>query len=145
MKRTARLLLLLLATAPAPGCVSANYSSDAVDEPIAPATIAALRPGHDTLTTCLAALGAPNRVTEYLAAPDGKAGAVLLWYWQATAGWGVKGSGGRKGPGSLAIDMTIANLPGCMLWFGPDLVLERVHAGKVGELDQRVRPASIDG
>lgn len=55
-------------------------------------------------------------------------------------------SGGRKGPGSLAFDRTIADVPGCVLWFGPWLVLERVHSGKVGDLEaHRVRPSLIDG
>lgn len=140
--RLLALLLLLLAS----GCVTGAYSADATDEPIERARIEALQPGHDTLATCLDALGAPNHVFEYRAAEDGKAGVVLLWFWSGTAGWGVQVSSPGDLPGTLGFKRKLARLPGCVLWFGPDFVLERVRAGDVTDMvPDRVRPAFVDG
>src|SRR5204863_6948788 len=108
--------------------------------------LGALRPGHDTLATCLHALGAPNRVFEYRVEADGSSGMALLWYSRAEVGWGVDVSSPvEEAPASVAFDSSDASLPGCVLWFGKDLVLEMWRAGTVGDLlPRRVRPSVPD-
>ncbi len=142
---TARRAAALLAAALAPlsGCVTGSYSHASVDEPIAAERFAALQPGTSTLAGCLAELGAPNRVFEYAVAADGAAGMALLWFWRDASGWGIEVSGFTDdAPGSVSIDRLAAELPGGMLWFGSDLVLERWRLGKVGELAPARRRAS---
>ncbi len=117
------------------GCVTGSYEHVVVDEPVAATGLAALQPGTDTLATCLHRLGAPNRVFEYRATADGRAGMALLWSWRHAAGWGIDVSSGDDSvPGSVSFDALATELPACMLWFGPDLVLERWRAGTVGDL-----------
>jgi hypothetical protein len=145
MKRTALALLLPLVTQLA-GCITGTYSHNYVDEPIATARLEALVPGRDTLSTCLAALGAPNEVVEYQAEPNGRAGMVLVWYWQQDAGWGLDVSMPGSVPGGLTFKRKRETLPGCVLWFGSDFVLQQWRAGSVSELlAERVRPAFVDG
>lgn len=121
------------------GCVTGGYQRETADEPVPAERLDALRPGTDDLGACLRALGAPNRVFEY--AGDGMA---LLWYWQDATGWGLSFSSGRdEAPGSLQFDFADKELPGTVLWFGADLVLERWRRGTIGELlPAHVRPAS---
>lgn len=130
------------------GCVTGSYSHASTDEPITMAVLRTLRPEADTLGECLARLGAPNRVFEYDSTPDGGAGAALLWYWRDAAGWGINvSSGSDEVPGSFEFDMDGAELPGCVLWFDRDLVLQRWRVGQIGELlPGRVRPSqAADG
>lgn len=143
LRPLAAVLLAALLTA-ASACVRGTWSRRTVDEPVPPAVLAALRPGEHDLGACLAALGAPNRVFEYRVAPDGTAGMALLWYWQDQSGWGIDVSSGTDdAPGSFEYDESDAALPGCMLWFGPDLLLERWRSGPVGDLHPgRVRPST---
>ncbi len=123
----------------AAGCVTGGYQHESRDEPLAEAALEGLHPGVDDLTKCLHALGAPHRVFEYRGD-----GAALLWYWQDAAGWGLSISSGRdEVPGSFQFDFADQELPATVLWFGPDLVLERWRRGTIGELlPGRVRPAS---
>ena len=125
-----------------PGCFSLAYNRSSVGEPVADATLQALRPGQDSLAACLGALGAPDFVYEHRAS-----GMALLWFWKETAGWGFEISSPSDDiPASLTYDLENALLPGCMLWFGPDLLLERWRAGAIGDLlRDRVRPALVDG
>lgn len=134
-------LALVLANA---GCVTGSYARASIDEPVLLPRLEALQPGRDDLGTCLAALGAPQRVFEYQVAADHTSGAALLWYWRDASGFGVDvSSGTRDVPGSLQLDYLGTDLPGCMLWFGPDLVLERWQLGQVGDLlPTRVRPGA---
>ena len=140
-------LLLLLAVLG--GCVSGYYRRDSLNEPVPPAALEALEPGRDTLATCLAALGAPLRVLEYRVAPDRTAGMALVWFWRDTAGWGFDVSApiDDRSADVFEFDLADTELPGCVLWFGPDLVLERWRQGMVGELlPGRVRPSpAVDG
>ncbi len=132
----------------AAGCVTGSFSRKSYDDPIGAQQLAALRPAADTLTSCLAALGAPNRVFEHGLRADGTAGMALLWCWRDASGWGLQVSVGTEdASGSLSIDRVSTDLPGCMLWFGPDLVLERWRSGLVGDLvPSRRRPTmAIDG
>ena len=50
------LLLLLLSMATSASCVRGRYRRVLWNEPVDPAAFAALRPGEDTLETCLQAL-----------------------------------------------------------------------------------------
>ncbi|MBL8754411.1 MAG: hypothetical protein JNK15_14000 [Planctomycetes bacterium] len=136
--------LALLATG---GCVTGNYGHVSIDEPIADERLGPLVPGRATLADCLAALGAPNRVFEYAVGSDGASGMALLWSWRDQAGWGLDVSSGDDSiPGSVSFDAVTAELPGYMLWFGPDLVLQRARRGLVGELvPGRLRPSPSDG
>lgn len=138
--RTAAALLLVAAVASA--CVTGSYQHAGIDEPVPAARLEALRPGHDDLAACLTALGAPHRVFEYRVGDDGSSGAALLWFWRDASGFGVDvSSGSRDVPGSLQFDFLGTDLPGCMLWFLPDLRLERWQRGLVGDLlPQRLRP-----
>jgi len=132
-------LLGLLAT----GCVTGRYGQVTINEPVDGAQLQALKPGEDTLASCLDALGAPVRVFEYRVAPDRTSGMALLWSWNQDRGWGVRASMSLRGA-SVSFDYGSQNLdlPGCVLWFGPDLVLERWREGRVGDLlPERVRPA----
>jgi hypothetical protein len=137
-------LVALLATA---GCVTGSYNHVSADEPIADERVAALAAGKATLTDCLSALGAPNRVFEYDVGADGRSGAALLWYWRDQSGWGLDVSSGDESlPGSVSFESVAGELPGYMLWFGPDLVLERARRGTVGDLvPGRLRPSRVDG
>jgi len=124
------------------GCVTGSYERETLDEPTPTARLQSLRPGHDDLASCLAVLGAPHRVFEYRAGADQAAGAALLWFWRDTSGFGIEVSSPSDNvPGSVSFDLQGTDLPGCMLWFGPDLVLLRWQQGLVGDLlPGRVRP-----
>ncbi|MBL9078837.1 MAG: hypothetical protein JNL08_15130 [Planctomycetes bacterium] len=146
MNRRCR-VVAIAALSLAAGCVQGSYDRAAFDEPIAVERLQALRPGQDDLRRCLAELGAPHRVFEHAVAADGSAGVALLWYWRDQTGFGVELSSGRDdAPGSLSYDQGDVDLPGCMLWFGRDLVLERWQQGLVGDLvPRRARPTAAAG
>jgi len=133
---------LLLATLAA-GCVQGEYNRISVDEPLREELTAPLRPGVDTLGQCLVRLGAPHRVFEYRVGQDGMSGVALLWVWREAAGWGIEVSGGsEEASGSFSFNLADTELPGCVLWFGPDLVLERWQRGTLGDLlPGRQRPS----
>ena len=138
MKRAAA-ALLLVAIAPA-ACLS--YERTRVDEPLAAQELAQLVDGRSTLGECLAALGAPTAVMEYRG--DGMA---LVWSWQDEDEWGFELSVPVTDQANVNfnLDLGAADRPGAVLWFGPDLVLERWRQGRLGELlPRRVRPASPD-
>lgn len=141
MKRRAGTAPVLLAFAFA-GCVSGSYERQTQDEPTSAARLESLRPGQDDLASCLALLGAPHRVFEYRAGADQAAGAALLWFWRDSSGFGIEVSSASDNvPGSVSFDLSGTDLPGCMLWFGPDLVLQRWQQGLVGDLlPGRTRP-----
>lgn len=135
----------LAAAALAAACVTGSYSRERFNEPVPPERLAALAPGVDTLASCLAALGAPNRVFEYRVGPDRGSGAALLWYWRDEPGWGLTVSVPiRQASARLTIDRLSAELPACVLWFDERLVLERWREGRIGELiPGRLRPAPV--
>lgn len=144
MKGAAAVLLATLAA----GCVQGEYNRITVDEPLREEMVAPLRPGVDTLSQCLERLGAPHRVFEYRVGQDGSSGAALLWLWREAAGWGVEVSGGSDdASASFSFNLADTELPGCVLWFGPDLVLERWQRGTLGDLlpgRQRPSPQPAD-
>jgi hypothetical protein len=131
----------------AASCVTGSYDRVTVDEPIRDEQLAALRPGTDDLARCLEALGAPQRVLEYRVDAELRSGMALVWTWRESAGWGIEVTAEVSGvseeaSGSFKFNQSDIDLPGCVLWFGPDLVLERWRSGTLGELlPTRRRPA----
>lgn len=124
-------------------CVRFQYGRIRREEPIALETLQKLRPGESDLGRCLAALGAPNFVWEY----DGD-GMAIAWIWQDKdeIGFSASWSPFRYAPGASASwQLEDANLPGCVLWFRSDLVLEKWRHGKLDELvpTERRRPAPV--
>ena len=146
MKGAAAVLLATLAA----GCVQGEYNRFTVDEPLRDEMVAPLRPGVDTLAHCLERLGAPHRVFEYRVGQDGSSGLALLWLWREVAGWGVDidlSGVSDEASGSFSFKLADTDLPGCVLWFGPDLVLERWQRGTLGDLlpgRQRPSPQTAD-
>lgn len=133
---------------PALGCVRASYDQVSFNEPIASAQVQALQPGRDDLGSCLEVLGAPVDVFEYRVADDGTSGMALVWFWQHEVGWGLRVSApvARNASASFDWDWAGTDTPGVVLWFGPDLVLERREQGRVGELiPSRRRPSPRTG
>ena len=139
-------LLLLLSSATLASCVRGRYRRVLWNEPVDPSAFAALRPGEDTLETCLRALGAPVRVVEHRVDAGRRSGVALAYYWLDSSSWGDSVSPRSSGV-SYRFDSTGADLPGCVLWFDDQLVLERARAGMVGALLPRPRPPApvLDG
>lgn len=138
MKRAGRAALLLATTALA-GCIT--YERTRIDEALPAAALAQLVDGSSSLGECLHTLGAPTAVLE---SGDGM---VLVWSWQDEDQWGVRVSVPvtDRSSTSFEVDLGDADRPGAVLWFGPELVLERWRQGRLGEiLPRRVRPASLD-
>jgi hypothetical protein len=132
VRTTAALPLLLLLA----GCFSLSYTRSRVGEPVPAAALDALCCGDD-LSTCMAALGPPDRVFAH-----GDA-VACLWFWRDVAGWGFEVSSPFEDvPGSVTLDLETADAPACVLWFASDLTLVRWQSGTIGELlPDRVRPA----
>lgn len=123
-----------------PSCL--GYVRYRTDEPVALGSLEALQAGQDDLTACLAALGAPARAFEFRGS-----GMALLWVWRDVDDWSFDVSVPLQDnvSASFELDLTDTELPGCMLWFGPDLVLERWRRGTIGELlPARARPSDPD-
>jgi len=131
--------LLLAALLPLGSCVF--YLRSRAEEPVPPAALESLTPGRSTLGDCLDALGAPMHVFEY-----GVDGMGLLWAWQDVDDWSLDISVPVYEQFSASFDLDVTDLerPGCVLWFGSDLLLERRQSGLVGDiLPDRVRPTVI--
>lgn len=132
--------LIVAAAAVLPGCVQiVRYR---VDEPVPGSAVQALQPGREDLGQCLAALGAPTEVLAYRG--DGMA---LVYSWTDMLDWGFEFSVPLQDyvSASFSFDSGDATRPGCVLWFGPDLVLERRECGSLGALLQRrVRPVVVE-
>ncbi len=124
------------------GCVSLNLSRGNLNEPIADATLASLKPGESDLTRCLTTLGAPNLVWEYKI--DGVA---LAYAWVDSGGWGVSlsYSFNRYAPAaSFNFDSRDDDRNGVVLFFDEGLILESVKRGRLGELlPINRRPAAL--
>ena len=127
------------------GCVSLNWSRGNVNEPIADAALASLRPGEADLTQCLSTLGAPNLVWEYKI--DGVA---LASAWVDSGGWGagVSFSFFRYAPAaSFNFDSSDDDRNGVVLLFDEGLTLESVRRGRLSELlpiNRRPAPLAED-
>lgn len=131
--------LLLLVALSLPACV--GYIRFHRDEPIPVDKLEQVQPGQE-LAACLQLLGAPNGAYEYRGS-----GMALLWVWRDTDDWSVD----LRVPlqdrlsASFELDLTDATVPGCVLWFGEDLRLERWKLGTLGELlPERVRPSAVE-
>ncbi|MGC6486798.1 MAG: hypothetical protein ACON4Z_04075 [Planctomycetota bacterium] len=131
------------------GCVRGSYSQVSVNEAVDLAALRALEAGRDDLATVLRQLGAPVDVREYRVGPDRSSGVALVYSWSRNYGWGLDISApvGDDNSVSLELDFAGTDLPGCVLWFDRDLVLERWQEGLVGDLLRgRRRPApAVDG
>jgi hypothetical protein len=132
--RPVHLLLLLLT-----GCIQLSYDVYYNGEPVTPEAIASLQPGTTDLTTALARLGAPRFVLEHQ-----RDGIVLAWVSREASGWGLEFSYAfeRFANASVSLDKEAANLPGLVLWFGPDLTLRDAKTGRLGALLPHVRRPS---
>ncbi len=122
------------------GCLT--YERTRIDEPVPEESLAVLVDGRSTLGECLQALGAPTAVIEYRG--DGMA---LVYSWQDEDQWGLEVSVPVSDQANLNFnfDLGAADRPGAVLWFGPDLLLERWRQGRLGELlSRRVRPAALE-
>lgn len=131
---------LLAALLPLTSCV--GYMRFQVDEPISMSALAQLRPGASELAECLAVLGAPDQVFEYRGS-----GMALLWSWRDTDDWSLNVSipVTDVANASFEFDMTAREIPGCVLWISPDLLLERWQVGSLGHLlAGRTRPAVVE-
>jgi len=121
------------------GCIV--YDRTRVDEPVPAADFAALASGQE-LGDCLRRLGAPTHVYEYRG--DGMA---LLWAWQDSDQWSLDVSVPLQDQLSASFDLDVGavDAQGAMLWFGPDLRLERFRQGRLGDLlPVRTRPSLVD-
>ncbi len=135
--RPALRIATALAFLPVAGCV--GYVRVRIDEPVPPERLGSLRAGVSSLQACLRELGAPTEVFEHRG--DGMA---LVWSWQDQGDWSLDVSVPVTDSfnASFDLDLTDAARPGLVLWFGPDLVLERWQQGTLGELlPRRTRPA----
>jgi len=131
----------LAALAALPGCINLTFSREHIDEPVPVAVLESLVEGNDDLGTCLQRLGAPYDVFEYR-----DQGMALLWVWRDKDGFGLELSSPIENTSnvSFTLDLSDASLPGCVLWFSPDLQLERWRAGSVGDLlPGRLRRPSV--
>jgi hypothetical protein len=136
MRQALRLAAVCSAFAFATSCVV--YNRTRKDEPVAPDLLAVLRPGQ-SLDDCMRSLGAPNQCFEYRG--DGVA---MLWAWSDTDALSVDVSLPLQDQVSASFDLDLADTEaqGCMLWFGPDLRLERWKQGRLGDLlPGRTRPS----
>lgn len=121
------------------GCLV--YDRTRIDEPIPAGDFAALQAGQE-LGDCLRCLGAPTHVYEYRG--DGMA---LLWAWQDSDQWSLDVSVPLQDQLSASFDLDLGSLDaqGAMLWFGPDLRLERFRQGRLGDLlPVRTRPSVVE-
>lgn len=138
MTRAACALLALL-----PGCVHLTWDAHHVEEPVPDGALAGLEPGKDGLDRCLQLLGAPHFVWEYRGE-----GAALAWVASDSGGlsFGISYTWERFATTSFRYDKDAADLPGVVLWFGPDLVLERWRRGRMRDLTSGLhhRPADPD-
>ena len=132
-------LLVLLCS----GCITGGYYRQQVFTPIAPAKIAALEPGNTTLGEVLAAFGAPIFVWEWKGD-----GAALAWGWSDNDRWGFAISVpiANRNATAYSFDKLASDLPGAVLFFGPDDVLIEARQGRLSEIRAETaqpRPAAV--
>ena len=125
------------------GCITGGYSRQQVFAPIVPAGITALEPGKTTLADVLAAFGAPIFVWEWKGD-----GAALAWGWSDSGRWGfaVSVPVGDTSATAYSFDKLANDLPGAVLFFGPDDVLLEAREGRLAEIRAETtqpRPAPL--
>ena len=141
MGSRASTIAALLAGLAASACITGGYYRTQTNEPIARARVHALEPGKTTLDEALAHLGAPLYLWEWKGD-----GAALAWGWSDSAHWGFALSVpvSNSGSASFSMDDIVHDLPGVVLFFGPDDVLIEAREGKLSEIQaetSRKRPA----
>ena len=129
------------------GCVSGRFQRVSVNEPVSAAALAELEPGRDTLETCMSALGAPVHVVEYQVGAGLQSGVAIAYSWVDRSGWGFTANLPRTDGVYVRFDSASTEVPGCVLWFDEQLVLQRWRQGLVGDLLPRRRRSApvLDG
>lgn len=126
-----------------PGCIQLRWTARNIDDVVSPVAMDSMWPGTDTLQTALAKLGAPHYVWEYHG--DGMA---LAWVHQEEEDIGLRVSYAvSRGPSaSFRFDDSQLDVPGAVLWFDGNLVLEKVRQGNLRDLTEDLsrRPAAVD-
>lgn len=136
--RLAAALACLLAA----GCLRLTFVQTSIHTPLSRERVAMLEPGVADLTTCLALLGAPVLAWEY----DGE-GMALAWGWRNDSSDGLLVSVpvANQLSADLQLESARRNLRGFVLFFGPDLVLQRVREGFLRDLvPAQKRPAPLE-
>ena len=141
MGSRARTLALLIAGLGSSACITGGYSRMQANEPVAHEQVRALSPGTTTLAEALASLGAPSYLWEWKGD-----GAALAWGWLNSARWGLAVSVplSDSGSASFSMDQIALDMPGVVLFFGPDDLLVEAREGKLSEIraeTSRKRPA----
>ena len=131
----------LLAALASNACITGGYYRTQTNEPVAHELIRALEPGRTTLGEALAQLGAPLYLWEWKGD-----GAALAWGWSDSGHWGIALSVpvSDAGSASFSMDDIAKDMPGAVLFFGPDDVLVEAREGKLSEIraeTSRKRPA----
>ncbi len=114
------------------GCITGGYNRQQLFSPVAHERVHSLEPGKTTLAEALAELGAPLFVWEWKGD-----GAALAWGWSDAARWGLAVSvpvGDSNSATAFTWDSLASQLPGAVLLFGPDDVLQEAREGKLAEI-----------
>jgi hypothetical protein len=136
LKRLAPLALLASC-----GCITGGYYRQQLFAPVTRANLARLEPGKSTLGDALEVLGAPLLVWEW----QGD-GAALAWGWRDSARWGFSVSVpvGDSSATAFTWDKLAHDLPGAVLFFSADGLLQEAREGKLSEIQAETlqpRPA----
>lgn len=137
------MLLAACATVPLTGCIQLRWTARNIENAVSPTAVESMWPGTDTLQTALGKLGAPHYVWEY----HGE-GMALAWVHQQEVDFGMRVSYSvSRGPSaSFRFDDSQLDVPGVVLWFDGQLVLEKVRKGNLRDLTEELsrRPASVE-
>ena len=136
------LAALALCALASSGCLTGGLYRSQAFEPVAPSTIAAMKPGASTLDDALHALGAPLFVWEWRGD-----GAALAWGWRDLKRWGFSLSVpiDRGESASFSYDTLARDLPGAVLFFDGHDVLVEARQGRLSDIERetiRARPAA---
>ena len=123
------------------GCITGGYSRQRLFEPVMRSHLELLVPGKSTLADALQLLGAPLLVWEW----QGD-GAALAWGWGDTARWGFAISLplGDTSATAFTWDKLASELPGAVLFFSADGLLQEAREGKLSQIQAETlvrRPA----
>jgi len=126
-----------------PGCIQLRWTARNIDDRLSQAAIESMWPGTDTLQSALGKLGAPHHVWEYQ-----REGIALAWVQQEEEDLGLRVSYAvSRGPSaSFRFDDSQLDVPGVVLWFDGQLVLEKVRQGNLRDLTEDLTrpPAAPD-
>lgn len=115
----------------APGCVHLSYQRERINEPIADAVVAGLRPGEADLGAVIERLGAPAIVW-----PSLNGVVVMAYAWQDGSAWGLSVSYAPRQLLRTSVDWDSehAEVPAIVLEFDPDLRLQIVRRGLLRDI-----------